>query len=310
MLDVNSENRFIQFELWKDCKNGCKFCFNRGLPDINKIDSLNFVIEKLSDPIIDKFNEIGFIGGEFFDDQLNDIGVRNKFYNLFDKVCLFMNSGKMNKLYVTSSLIFDNQSSIFEFLDFLRIKGCLSKTLLCTSYDFVGRFHTIKHKSMWIKNMKDIHIKYPELKLHTEIIITQRFIEDVLNGVFQINEFKEEFNTSIDYLEPNTGSFYDGKHEFDKNVPGFLPKRDDFIRFLKKTCIQDKSIELFKLFSKKIRSDMIYLILNGKHVEICGRRNGSRLMGINLPILPKFGYIDSDIDIADDVSALRSVYEQ
>ena len=33
-------------------------------------------------------------------------------------------------------------------------------------------------------------------------------------------------------------------------------------------------------------------------------------MGINLPVLPRFGYIDSDIDIADDVNALRSVYEQ
>ena len=136
------------------------------------------------------------------------------------------------------------------------------------------------------------------------------YAKDCSRVIIAEKSSEEEFNTSIDYLEPNTGSFYDGKYEFDKNVPGFLPKRDDFIRFLKKTCIQDKSIELFKLFSKKIRSDMIYLILNGKHVEICGRRNGSRLMGINLPILPKFGYIDSDIDIADDVSTLRSVYEQ
>ena len=51
-------------------------------------------------------------------------------------------------------------------------KDCITKTLLCTSYDSIGRFHTDEHRSMWIKNMKDIHIKYPELKLHTEIIIT------------------------------------------------------------------------------------------------------------------------------------------
>ena len=310
MTDLKSNNRFVQFELWKDCKNGCKFCFNKGLPDISKLDSLNFVIRKIEDHEMDRFNEIGFIGGEFFDDQLNTIEVKNKFYELFNKVCSIINSGKMNKLYVTSSLIFKNQISILEFLDFLKKNNCITKTLLCTSYDSIGRFHTDEHKSMWIKNMKEIHIKYPELKLHTEIIITQRFIEDVLCGKFDINYFKNEFNTSIDYLEPNTGSFYDGKEEFNRNIPGFLPKRDDFIKFLKKTCIKDKTIELFKLFSKEIRSDTIYLILNGKHVEICGRRNGTRLMGINLPILPRFGYIDSDIDIADDVNELRSVYEQ
>ena len=128
-----------------------------------------------------------------------------------------------------------------------------------------------------------------------------------MDGRFDIPGFKAEYSTSIDYLEPNTGSYYNGKEEFDRAVPGFLPKRKDFLRFLKKTC-EDGSVEIFKLFSKKIRSDMIYLILNGKHVEICGRRNGPRLLGIHLPILPKFGYIDSDVDIADDVEQFRRIY--
>lgn len=308
MLDSESKNRFLQFEVWKDCRNGCKFCFNRGLRDKDKLKSLDFISKKLDDPVVDSFNEIGFIGGEFFDNQLADEPVRNNFKDIFKKVIKKINVGKVNKVYVTSSLIFKDDSTMIDFFDFIRNTKTLDKFLLCTSYDTVGRFHTEQNLGYWERNMETLHTRYPEMKLHTEIIITQDFIEKVLDGKFDILEFKKRFNTDIDYLEPNTGSFYDGKVEFDKNVPKFLPKRRDFIRFLNKTCVKDKTIELFKLFSKKIRSDLIYLILNGEHVEICGRRNGSRLMGLNLPILPRFGYIDSDIDIADDVEELRRVY--
>ena len=127
---------------------------------------------------------------------------------------------------------------------------------------------------------------------------------------FDIIKFQNEYSTTIDYLEPNTGSYYSGKEEFNRNVPKFLPRRADFIKFLHKTCIKDKSIELFKLFSKKIRSDMLYLVYGNAHIEIKGRRNAGRLYGMHLPIMPKFGYIDSDIDMLDDVNALRSIYEQ
>jgi len=40
-LDSKSDNRFVQFELWKACRNGCSFCFNKGLPDIkSRIESV------------------------------------------------------------------------------------------------------------------------------------------------------------------------------------------------------------------------------------------------------------------------------
>ena len=36
--------------------------------------------------IFDEFDEIGFIGGEFFDGQLSNPKVKDLFYRLFDKV--------------------------------------------------------------------------------------------------------------------------------------------------------------------------------------------------------------------------------
>ena len=73
------EHRFLQFNLWKDCNNNCEFCFYRGhklLSNEKKISSINFVKERLLDlEESDFYNEIGFIGGEFFDNQIEDESV-------------------------------------------------------------------------------------------------------------------------------------------------------------------------------------------------------------------------------------------
>ena len=42
---VRNENRFIQYELWKECRNGCEFCFNRGQKSLDKVERLNYIIE-------------------------------------------------------------------------------------------------------------------------------------------------------------------------------------------------------------------------------------------------------------------------
>ena len=65
------KRHFIQFNMWKNCKNHCEFCFNRGCrlsDDNDKLDIVHFVRDKLNDKSIEDYNEIGFIGGEFFDD--------------------------------------------------------------------------------------------------------------------------------------------------------------------------------------------------------------------------------------------------
>ena len=98
---------FIQYELWKDCSNACKFCFNRGQQDLDKIESLNFVIDKLDDEELNDYNEIGFIGGEFFDTQLDNKEVRTLFYKLIDKCIDKIKSNKIDKLYITTALLFD-----------------------------------------------------------------------------------------------------------------------------------------------------------------------------------------------------------
>ena len=113
MKSIN-KNRFIQFELWKDCKVGCKFCYNRGQQDVNKLESLRFVLDKLDDLEVLDYNEIGFIGGEFFNDEMSNLEVKELFYKLFKKV------SKMHfeKIYFTTALIF-NINNFLIFIIFL-----------------------------------------------------------------------------------------------------------------------------------------------------------------------------------------------
>ena len=46
---LENKNKFLQYEMWKDCCIGCKFCCNKGQPDLDKAESLRFILDKLDD---------------------------------------------------------------------------------------------------------------------------------------------------------------------------------------------------------------------------------------------------------------------
>ena len=85
------EREECQFELWTECNSRCKFCYlstaNIKTPDHIKLKQLDAIIEQVETPdLCEKFNKISFIGGEFFQGQLNNQKVKEKFMLLFDKV--------------------------------------------------------------------------------------------------------------------------------------------------------------------------------------------------------------------------------
>lgn len=296
-LDLESPNRFIQYELWKDCRNGCKFCFNKGQPDVNKIESLNYVMTKLQDKEVDLYNEIGFIGGEFFDNQLENDDVRRMFYDLF-MVC---KDKKFEKIYVTTSLLFNIETYLIPFLHYLKDIGLMEKTLLCTSWDSWGRFHTEKQSKLWEENVLLLHELFPTLKIHTETIVTQAFINDVLEDRFSIKKFSERFNTRMDFIEPGSGFYYFDKKECAKDLVNFFPTKESFIKFLTKVY-ENKEIELQTFLSPNIRSDVIYNILDGKRVSAHGRRKSSNdCFWKELRVKYERGFIDSDEKMTDVV---------
>lgn len=302
---------FIQYELWKDCANACKFCFNKGQKDLDKIESLKFVMDKLDDVEVDEYEEIGFIGGEFFDTQLDEPRVKELFYKLFDKCIDKILSHKIDKLYITTALLFDMNKYLIPFLDYLKNKGVLENVLLCTSFDLKYRFHTEKRRKLWEDNMLKLHQLYPTLRLHTETIVTGFFVNAVLNNEFSISEFCDKFHTHIDYIEAGSGFYYYDKKECAKDMPDFFPTKDNFIKFLYKVAIENKEIDLNTFISPNVRSDKIYCNYNGKRYIMSNRRKSNMTISVkDLEVKYETGLLDSNDKMLDIVQQLKQLYEE
>lgn len=296
------EGNFIQYELWKDCGNGCRFCFNRGQEDFDKKDRILEVMGLLDDPETEKFNEVGLIGGEFFGGQLE--GVRDEWEKLVGKVMDMMDSGRFVKFYVTTSLLYPDLGDLFQFLDMVRGRGHLSGTLICTSYDTIGRFRN-GTEELWKKNMLRIHELYPELPLHTEMILTGDLIGRLLSGEMSLDRFRKEFSTDIDFLSPNTGFGRGSKEELERDLPGFFPKRADFLRLLA-LFSENGEFELPRLLNRNYQSDTVYLKAYGKKYKIECRR--LKMTPFPQDSVSKSGYIDSDIPMRKDVERFWRIY--
>lgn len=296
-------NKFIQFELWKDCKIGCKFCCNKGQPPINKTESLQFVLNKLDDDEVKQYNEIGFIGGEFFNDEIEDTNVKKMFYNIFQKISIM----NFDKIYITTSLIFDISKYLIPFLDYLKELNILNKICLCTSYDIAYRFYTKERENNWKMNMLELHNYYPELKIHTEIILTQHFIDAVNNNLFSISKFQETYFTRIDYIEPSSGLYYKDKEECEKACPGFFPTKSSFVKFINK-CVKNNEIDLETFLSMELRSNKLYFIENGEIKIADDRRNGDGRCLLKSDKKYDIGFIDSSIPMRDIVKEFMEIY--
>ena len=159
MERFKAPTKFIQYQLWQDCRNGCKFCSEKMQPSINKIVGLTHTLNKLDDPEVFDYQEVGFIGGELFDNQLDDPEVRELFYELFRKVSKM----HFDKIYIATALIYDINVYLIPFLNFIKELGIMDKVLLCTSYDLKYRFNKPGKKELWENNMLELYKLFPEL---------------------------------------------------------------------------------------------------------------------------------------------------
>ena len=74
-------NKQLQFELWEECNSYCKFCYlgkeNRCTPNRLKINACKNALKMISDmSFYPEYNTLAYLGGEFFQGQLNDKDVK------------------------------------------------------------------------------------------------------------------------------------------------------------------------------------------------------------------------------------------
>lgn len=292
--------KMIQFELWKECHNCCSFCYNANLKDFNsKEDVLLNIISFLEDyNNIADYDTIGLIGGELLFNNLSPREL-SLYLSLYQVIINYLKQNKINQVLIASSLIFDNFILLDSVFELFQKHNLLDKVLLCTSYDTIGRFRN-NSELIWDNAVFYIHKTYPQVRLHTEIILTQDFINKVLDNTFDIIKFKQIYNTSLDFKEPNSGERFKlkTKAEINNLLGDFFPTRSSFLKFLRKAHYE-QTIDLNQLLSVSNHSNTLYLYNNENWIKIDNRQeNQASLTDI---VGWKSGYIDSNNYMRNDV---------
>lgn len=285
----NYKKHSFQVELWEECDNRCQFCYlaQEGFKtlDTRKLEALNDLKNKLDNFDFDTYNNISLIGGEFFQGQLTTEEIKTKFFDCLLQIGDFYKQKKIGSCWLTVTLTKGEQKELYELLDifdknkmFIPVKKYGSSGLwLCTSWDAKGRFHTEEYKKTWEYHMKNIHKKYPWVKLNTTIILTEPFIDLVNNGEFNFNDFKKDFNTELFFKQSGLGNrfsiskylnleqkhttkeikeaYYKCKEDSNKWYKwNFFPDRNKFIQFL--SIVKQKfPNDYIKLFNLDFRAD-------------------------------------------------------
>ena len=291
-------SRFIQFELWKDCSQGCPFCCNRGQVPINKNQSCQYVLDILDSLEPNVYDYIGLIGGEFFNGEMR--------FNMHSFFLIMRRIKELNpkKIFITTNLIYDMRDYLVPVLKAIgAVLGIRDKIVICTSWDYKYRFHTPEQQQLWVKNMLYLKDHFPEVELHVEMIMTQHLIDAVLNDTLDLNLFKQVLRCSLDFIEPSSGLYFHDKYECQKSVPGFFPTKSSFIKFLMK---ERNNIDLDKLFSMELRSEELYFIENGERRIAKDRRLGDGRCELKDKSKKyDIGFIDSDQSMRDVVNMFR-----
>ena len=268
------EKKVIQFEVWNECNNNCAFCSNRYIQSYSsqqKLRMLDIVQDKLmTSDIYEKYNTIAFIGGEFFQGQLRDFQVRSKFFDILQIVSQKFNEGRLENFWITATLTSPNQDDLYSFLNIMKNH---EKIWICTSYDTIGRFHTDASKKAWNDNIQFIKKYYPKANINVTSILTGAFVDEYLDGQFNIKDFCNEHFCTWYSKPPMIPQDYKGsKADFNRDIlPNFFPSRSRFLQFLFKFRSNESEFDYDKLFNMELRSDS-FVRANGDLIDVTDRQ--------------------------------------
>jgi len=267
----------LQFEIWEECNSKCKFCYlgknNLLTPNHVKLKSLQLILDKISDlSIYDEYDVISYLGGEFFQGQLNTPEIKELFFKLMEETAWLLENKYIREVWIYATLTIGNQEDLYKSLEYFKQKEGL---WILTSYDTLGRFHTKKMEDNWKYHMKNLHKLYPEIKFNTTTILSDDCIDKYLSGELSFKQMMEEFHTAFFFKQCGLGDCT--KEEMNERLPGFLTTRDKFLKFLTKFK-QDESEHMWtKLFNIQYRADTLYRNFNDdRHMQITIRNKDKK----------------------------------
>lgn len=202
--------------------------------------------------------------GEFFQGQLN--GCKNEFLDLIK----FIYEQNINEVWIAATLIDKNQDDLFETL---QLCSKSKRTIICTSYDTIGRFHNNDQLNQWKINV--CKIKELGFDVHVTSIITQDFINKLLMSSNWLEDISKY--ATVDFRFPtiywwdlqivkNNGINKDvyrqmllkNIHYFPENW--YIKNRNELFKCLNIIKNLYGSEKLYWLQSNEVRSDKLYFL--------------------------------------------------
>lgn len=262
-----------QYELWQECNNFCTYCYNRHLNELQpkefKVRSIQGVIDTVNKDkeFFEKYDTIGFIGGEFFQGQMDEPEVEDKFFEMMALLKEKALSGDLKSIWVSATLTIGDQHHLYKMLDMFKDVNLPEYFWIVTSYDPVGRFHTKELFENWERNMWKIRDEYPKIRVNTCSILTGALIDKYLEDNEFFDNFLEKYHTTI-FIKPPTAVVFNEqgirvpvtlpyRQEYNKNViPNWFPTRKQALDFFRTLNI--KNPELYgTLLNIHFRSDIL-----------------------------------------------------
>ena len=261
-----------QFELWPQCNNNCSYCYlGKRKYDNNpeyKLKMLNFALDWMQNyDNYEEYDNVSFIGGEFFQGQLDTPEVRAKWFEMLDVLYDLFDNDLIRASWWSATLAIGDQKDLYESLEkFQDVCNAKRQLWVVTSYDTIGRFHSKEHFETWGRNVKEVKKRFPWIFLNTCMIITDDLCKKVVSGELDLQKFREEYQTQL-FLKPTyaIAGLYDHKQQhkmsikqdMNKRIPGFYPTRENFLNMCKFLKEHQPDI-LGKMIEQKYRADNIF----------------------------------------------------
>jgi hypothetical protein len=226
----------VQYGLWPNCSNACKFCLIKDKNAFTK-DQLMFELEQTIKNIdyIDWENQysdgISLLGGELY--YITDIDLQSKFLELIDKIIekILKVSKNPNCRYSSVTNGIYDSTFLYKVIDKITDAVGIGKVDINFSYDFKYRYATEEIKKLVEKNINDFHTRYNYI-LGVQMILTQYVINMTLNDGWRPSKFINEIlpGNRLAFLYPHP--IHRGYESSGEELSDFNFTRSSFIKFL------------------------------------------------------------------------------